>query len=275
MQYQQCCIYMYFYYIYLVHNLCKCRKALPWHFLAGCRRSFKRQACFEIWIVTHSSKAHQYFWLVLNRETLTTINISRRMDISWDGALHLFTSSLTWSKQANPSVCTGTWTQVPHLNTSSWPDDVIIPSVFALCLLGFAFHWTSEWPLWTATKHRSRGCHWAQPPAGSRAITNTRAEPQVQLLSQSPPGSFGIKPTAISKLQPCLDWWPLQGPPESLQSWQWSANTSSEENSVEWRSSATLKVGTWQCYEFLQTVKTIRFQALKWGEKLMIWANQS
>lgn len=58
---------------------------------------------FDIWIGTHSSKAHQYFRLVLNRGTLTAINISRRLDISWGGALHLFTSSLARCKQANPS----------------------------------------------------------------------------------------------------------------------------------------------------------------------------
>jgi len=41
--------------------------------------------------------------------------------------------------------------------------------------------------------------------AGLSIITNARADQQVQLLSHSP-GSFGIKNTAIFKLQPCLNW---------------------------------------------------------------------
>lgn len=96
------------------------------------------QAFFKIWIEAHSSKAHQSFWPVLNRETLTAINISSKLDISWDGELHLFTSSLIQQEQANPSICTGMWTQLPSPNMPLWPNaNVIVRSVSASCLLAW------------------------------------------------------------------------------------------------------------------------------------------
>lgn len=167
-------------------------------------------------------------------------------------------------------MCTGMWTQLPSLNTPSWPNAiVIIQSVFHTLPACLALHVTEpqhhfhELPQST-TKHGSAGtsgCYAAQPPAQSRSITNARADQQVQLLSHSPGGFYaktGIKTIAIFKLQPCLNWWPLH---LSLYSGQ---KLPCEEYSGERRSPATQKLvllhQAWQHYECLQTVKMTRFQ---------------
>lgn len=96
------------------------------------------QAFFEIWIETHSSKAHQSFWPVLNRETLTAINISSRLDISWDGELHLFTSSLITAGIGKPQHMYRHVNPIAIPQHPSWSNViVIVHSVFAPCLLAW------------------------------------------------------------------------------------------------------------------------------------------
>lgn len=89
-------------------------------------------------------------------------------------------------------------------------------------------------------QHQSRATGSAAVPVTTRKFWHkTHSNIQTSAL----PAWLCIPLTLRVTSVDCLNWWPLQGPLESLQCWQWSAIPSSEENSVEWRSSATQKVG--------------------------------
>lgn len=139
-----------------------------------------------------------------------------------------------------------------------------------VCLLGFSYYWTLASPPQSTTKHH-KTCSGKDPRL---SLSPTSCWKEYSQLLFCSPGSLGIKPTTIFKLQSCLNWWVLQGPSEHSEH---SRIVSCEEYSGEQGAPAAQKLllfhqASKHC-ELLQTVKNDQIPSFKGKEKLTTYHN--
>lgn len=136
-----------------------------------------------------------------------------------------------------------------------------------VCLLSYSYYWTLASPPQSTTKHH-KTCSGKDPRLSLSPTSCWKEHPQLLFCS---PGSLGIKPTTIFKLQSCLNWWVLQGPSEHSEH---SRIVSCEEYSGEQGAPAAQKLLLFhQASKAFTNCKNEQIPSFKGKEKLTTYHN--